>query len=182
MAMGLSLRLFGGVMKKLFIVLIVSALFATAALSEASAEEHEHLSASEYRAYVNGSMERERQEKARERQIIRLRARGQARRGEMRMSILVHRATDEIDRLEMFALAKSEEGQSVLIARIEHLESVLKETKGYLIESKVKIKELEQDLGDLNQECDGFERDLYDIKEKCEMLEKALTKNKRGGG
>ncbi|MBL4557646.1 MAG: hypothetical protein JKP98_12725 [Rhodobacteraceae bacterium] len=75
MAMGLSLRLFGGVMKKLFIVLIVSALFATAALSEASAEEHEHLSASEYRAYVNGSMERERQEKARERQIIRLRAR-----------------------------------------------------------------------------------------------------------
>jgi hypothetical protein len=72
MAMGLSLRLFGGVMKKLFIVLIVSALFATAALSEASAEEHEHLSASEYRAYVNGSMERERQEKARERQIIRL--------------------------------------------------------------------------------------------------------------
>jgi hypothetical protein len=41
------------------------------------------------------------------------------------MSILVHRATDEIDRLEMFALAKSEEGQSVLIARIEHLESVL---------------------------------------------------------
>jgi chromosome segregation ATPase len=98
------------------------------------------------------------------------------------MSILVHRATDEIDRLEMFALAKSEEGQSVLIARIEHLESVLKETKGYLIESKVKIKELEQDIGDLNQECDGFERDLYDIKEKCEMLEKALTKNKRGGG
>jgi chromosome segregation ATPase len=82
----------------------------------------------------------------------------------------------------MFALAKSEEGQSVLIARIEHLESVLKETKGYLIESKVKIKELEQDIGDLNQECDGFERDLYDIKEKCEMLEKALTKNKRGCG
>jgi hypothetical protein len=40
------------------------------------------------------------------------------------MSILVHRATDEIDRLEMFALAKSEEGQSVLIARIEHLAAI----------------------------------------------------------
>jgi chromosome segregation ATPase len=78
----------------------------------------------------------------------------------MRMSILVHRATDEIDRLEMFALAKSEEGQSVLIARIEHLESVLKETKGYLIESKVKIKELEQDLENLKEENDELERAL----------------------
>jgi chromosome segregation ATPase len=76
------------------------------------------------------------------------------------MSILVHRATDEIDRLEMFALAKSEEGQSVLIARIEHLESVLKETKGYLIESKVKIKELEQDLENLKEENDELERAL----------------------
>jgi chromosome segregation ATPase len=76
------------------------------------------------------------------------------------MSILVHRATDEIDRLEMFALAKSEEGQSVLIARIEHLESVLKETKGYLIESKVKIKELEQDIENLKEENDELERAL----------------------
>jgi hypothetical protein len=101
MAMGLSLRLFGGVMKK-------------------SPRKANH----------------------------KIESQRQARRGEMRMSILVHRATDEIDRLEMFALAKSEEGQSVLIARIEHLESVLKETKGYLIESKVKIKELEQDLGE----------------------------------
>jgi septal ring factor EnvC (AmiA/AmiB activator) len=98
------------------------------------------------------------------------------------MSILVHRATDEIDRLEMFALAKSEEGQSVLIARIEHLESVLKETKGYLIESKVKIKELEQDIGDLNQECDGFERDLYEnvMREYANVAERLFYKGKQG--
>jgi Ni/Co efflux regulator RcnB len=63
-------------MKKLLFVLFAFAVLASPlAMAGTNADAREHLSSGEYRAYINGSMERKRQEEARERQEIRIRYR-----------------------------------------------------------------------------------------------------------
>jgi hypothetical protein len=82
----------------------------------------------------------------------------------MPMNIIIQKATEKIDRWDMLDLAKTEDGQKVLIERIEHLQDEIEqkeEGSGKVILYCVRrIKDLEQDLKDLEQELQVYKEEV----------------------